>query len=89
MPIGEMTKCRCGGPMVDNGKGAFLCENCDGVQAQQRPPFLMERIKTKRDVLFELYWNRVVNNEYTDNTKTDPDMEPDEEEEEEDYDEEE
>lgn len=62
--------------MEDNGNGAFLCENCDSPQPQEAAG--MERRKTPQDIRFDMYWLRVIKNEYTDNTKTSSKDEPDE-----------
>jgi len=42
--------------------GAKYCENCDVVQPQQM--FAMTRQKTVQDVRFDMYWLRVINQEY-------------------------
>lgn len=69
MPTAEAVKCACGLQMEDNGLGAFLCENCDTTQPQET--LSLSRRKTKQDIRFDMYWLRVINTEYEDNTKSD------------------
>lgn len=54
--------------MEDNGLGAFMCDNCDTPQPQER--LGMERRKTKEDIAFDMHWLRVINSEYSDNRES-------------------
>jgi hypothetical protein len=65
--VQEALKCQCGLRFETTPGGARVCPNCDGVQPQEYVGF--ERRKTKYDIRFEMYWLRVFDSEYTDNTK--------------------
>lgn len=62
-------KCRCGLAMMPTRgtKPGWCCPNCDHVQPQE--PFSRGRAKTTEDVRFDMYWLRVMDSEYTDNTE--------------------
>lgn len=47
-----------------------MCENCDSVQPQE--PFSLARAKTRYDIRYDMYWLQVMNTEYQDNTRNQP-----------------
>ena len=64
MPVQERVKCRCGMammPTTGDGEG-YVCPNCDHVQPQEAIGF--ERRKTAQDIRYEMFWLRVMTNEY-------------------------
>lgn len=62
----ERVMCRCGLPMLSTTGGARYCENCDGIQAQER--LGMSRRVTREDIRFNMHWLREMDN-MKDNTK--------------------
>ena len=64
--------CACGLPMLDNGRGAYFCDNCDQVQPQESE---FGRRKTTQDIRYQMYWVRE-EEKYKDNTVGTPNNEP-------------
>lgn len=65
MTVAEAVQCVCGLRMRQTPGGGFYCPNCDTVQPQE--PKGLQRLKTDRDIRFDMYWLEQMA-EYKDNT---------------------
>lgn len=65
MTVAEASRCRCGTRMrlLLSPRGDYhACGNCDTLQV--REVVGLQRIKTKEDVRFDLYWWSTMDREY-------------------------
>jgi hypothetical protein len=56
------THCRCGRAYVTTLGGALYCENCDSPQVREL--LGMQRMRTREDIRYDLYWLSVMGQEY-------------------------